>query len=245
MTTSATSLSRCPLGCLGVTALVCSRLVTAMTGWPSALARRATPTIDPLTPEFDAMRKTSAGSSGDRANSSSTTVSSRSSEEPVSTEASRDAVQDDVAQRHHRGRDEPARAAGDLHGEGLRVAGAERLERRPRAGSSRRRGRWPGRDLRGRRRRRRPAAGRSPARGRPRTPPPAWRRERCSRSSACFLSGAVRGGGTVGRWRRGGAARRTAARRSRLRCAAVRGDGGRRGGQRRRVRAKFRWATMR
>jgi hypothetical protein len=33
-----------------------------MTGWPSALARRARPTIDPLTPEFDAIRKTSAGS---------------------------------------------------------------------------------------------------------------------------------------------------------------------------------------
>src|SRR6266496_6622461 len=54
--------SRFPLLCLGVTAFVCSRLVTAMTGWPSALARTARPTIDPLTPEFDAIRKTSADS---------------------------------------------------------------------------------------------------------------------------------------------------------------------------------------
>jgi len=62
ITMSAISESRLPLLCLGVTAFVCSRLVTAMTGWPSALARRARPTIDPLTPEFDAIRKTSAGS---------------------------------------------------------------------------------------------------------------------------------------------------------------------------------------
>ena len=39
-----------------------SMLVTAMTGWPSAVARTARPTTDPLTPEFDAVRKTSAGS---------------------------------------------------------------------------------------------------------------------------------------------------------------------------------------
>ena len=62
ITTSAISESRLPLLCLGVTALVCSRLVTAMTGWPSALARSASPTIDPLTPELEAIMKTSAGS---------------------------------------------------------------------------------------------------------------------------------------------------------------------------------------
>ena len=61
MAMSATSLRRLPLGCLGVTFMVWSKLVTAMTLWPRALAASARPTIEPFTPEFDAIMKMSLG----------------------------------------------------------------------------------------------------------------------------------------------------------------------------------------
>ena len=82
MTTSATSLRRCPLGCLGVTRAVCSRLVTAMTPWPCSLAARAMPTIEPLTPELEAMTNTSSGCGWIVCQSSSTMAGSRSRAAP-------------------------------------------------------------------------------------------------------------------------------------------------------------------
>ena len=78
MTTSATSLRRLPLGCLEVTWAVCSRLVIAMTPWPCSLAASAMPTIEPLTPEFEAMMKTSSGCGWIVSQRSSTMAGSRS-----------------------------------------------------------------------------------------------------------------------------------------------------------------------
>ena len=89
MTTSATSESRFPLGCLGVTALVCSRLVTAITPWPRCLAPIAISTIEPLTPELEAMMNTSAGCRDRPSSNSATTDASRSSVAPARTDASR------------------------------------------------------------------------------------------------------------------------------------------------------------
>ena len=102
--------------------------MTAITLWPRSTAASAIPTTEPLTPEFDAMTNTSAGCTGETSKSSSTTVASRSSDAPTSTETSRSAVQHDVAQGDAIGRDQSAGASGDLHGERLGVPGAERLD---------------------------------------------------------------------------------------------------------------------
>src|SRR5665647_2583474 len=55
MVTSAKSMRRLPDGCFEVTFIVWSRLVTTMSLWPCAFTCSATPTMEPLTPEFDAM----------------------------------------------------------------------------------------------------------------------------------------------------------------------------------------------
>ena len=217
MTTSAISLSRLPLGCLGVTALVCSRLVTAMTAWPSRLGPSATPTIEPLTPELRGDEEDVGGvDGGDRANSSSTTVGvalQRGRRRGPRRRADRAGRQSRSAM--HAGRDE-ARPPG------RRSPWRRPASDRSRTPGGRRRAGWSRRQVDGLVQAAASgvvgdgsAGARTPARGRSRRPPRAWRRRRCSWSSACFL-------GVVAA--RSVARRARSARRSRLgarRCGAT------------------------
>src|SRR5215207_173508 len=109
ITTSATSDSRRPLGCFGPTCAVCWSEVTAMTSWPFSLASRARPTTDPLTPELEAMTKTSPGWIGEISHNSAMMSGSRSRLDPLSASTG------------------PAR---DLHRKCLGVARPERLNHR-------------------------------------------------------------------------------------------------------------------
>ena len=112
-------------------AMVCSIDVTAITSWPFSLASRAKPTIEPLTPEFEAITKTSPGWIGDRSQSSRD--DRRIPLQPGAAERvqRKAAAEHEVAEGDLVGRDEAAGPAGDLHGERLRVPGAERVDDRP------------------------------------------------------------------------------------------------------------------
>ena len=108
--------------------MVWSRLVTAITLWPRALAASATPRIEPFTPEFEAMMKTSWGWMSNSASRFSPMSGSRSNSAPPRSETLAAAAQHQRAQLNAVGRDQPAGAARDLHRERLGVTGAERLD---------------------------------------------------------------------------------------------------------------------
>ena len=78
MTTSASSNRRLPEGCREVIAFECSRDVRAMTVWPSPFAISAISTVEPLPPDWEAIRITSPGRIGARSQTLRASAGSRS-----------------------------------------------------------------------------------------------------------------------------------------------------------------------
>lgn len=106
---------------------MCSIEVIAISGWPRSLTIRDISTMDPLTPELEAITKTSLAWGAARSYRRWAMVGSRS-KMPRPSLGGCAAMHDDIAQRDPIARDQAAGASGEFHRQALGVSGAEGLE---------------------------------------------------------------------------------------------------------------------